>query len=301
LGAGIVTIDGTAETSNALTLLGNDGDDQLRSGGGADSLVGGYGADTLVGGAGIDTVSYESSGGGVTVNLTTNVNSGEEAEGDSISGVERIIGSIFSDDLTGDKAANFIFGGVAMIRWRVAGGNDTLIGDSGDDTFLMGASMTAADSLVGGDGFDGLVLDGNYGGGLTLGTGATKFESVQLTGGNNYKLTLTDSFAGGLSLLVDGTALGAGDTLQLNATAESSSSIDAMGGDGNDVLTGGGGDDQLFGADGNDNLTGGNDTCWRRRWQRQPIGGAKKLIISSAGVDTLLGAANDELLSAAAK
>ena len=63
-------------------LEGGDGDDQLDGGDGADTLAGGAGADRLFGGAGTDTVSYADSGGGVSLNLATNVNRYGTAEGD---------------------------------------------------------------------------------------------------------------------------------------------------------------------------------------------------------------------------
>jgi Ca2+-binding RTX toxin-like protein len=52
-------IDGSAVTTAALTLLGGDGDDELRGGSLADSINGGTGTDHILAGAGNDTVRLE--------------------------------------------------------------------------------------------------------------------------------------------------------------------------------------------------------------------------------------------------
>src|SRR6185437_12898238 len=72
-----------------------------------------------------------SSAVGVTVNLTTGSGSGGDAAGDSLIGIEGLIGSAVTDVLIGDANAN------------------TLIGNAGDDTLQGGAG---ADSLDGGAG-----------------------------------------------------------------------------------------------------------------------------------------------------
>jgi Ca2+-binding RTX toxin-like protein len=58
--------------------------------------------------------------------------------GDSLSGVENLVGSAFNDQLTGDAAANILNGGA---------GNDTLSGGAGGDTYLLGRG-TGQDSVI---------------------------------------------------------------------------------------------------------------------------------------------------------
>ena len=60
------------------------------------------------------------------------------ALGDSLSGVENLVGSAFNDQLTGDAAANILNGGA---------GNDTLSGGAGGDTYLLGRG-TGQDSVI---------------------------------------------------------------------------------------------------------------------------------------------------------
>ncbi|MGF1454420.1 MAG: tandem-95 repeat protein [Alphaproteobacteria bacterium] len=123
-------------------LEGRDGPDTLIGGAGNDTLEGGLDADELDGGADRDTASYVSSNAGVQISLVAGTASGGSAEGDSLQGIEDLIGSDFADDLEGDGEANVLSGGR---------GADTLTGNGGDDTLSGGRD---ADGLDGGDGTD---------------------------------------------------------------------------------------------------------------------------------------------------
>ena len=127
--------------NDTITAVAGAINDSLTGLAGDDLLAGLGGADTIDGGTGIDTVTYAASGA-VTVNLLTNVNTGNDAQGDSLVGIENVIGSANNDNITGDANANFLYG---------AGGNDTMDGGAGNDTLQGGAGN---DSLVGGTGID---------------------------------------------------------------------------------------------------------------------------------------------------
>jgi len=126
------------------SLYGGAGDDVLDGGAGNDVLEGGAGADTLTGSDGIDTVSYASSSAAVTV-VMGGVSSGGDADGDTMSGIEQVMGSAFNDSITGDGNANTLWG---------LGGDDTLTGGVGADTLKGGAGndsfayVSLADSTV---------------------------------------------------------------------------------------------------------------------------------------------------------
>src|SRR5262249_23194353 len=99
------------------TLTGNAGDNWL---------YGDAGADTINGGAGIDTASYLYSTAGVQVSLVAGAsNSGGDAQGDVLTGIENLEGSDFNDTLTGDGNNNKFWGG---------GGADTINGGAGPHT-----------------------------------------------------------------------------------------------------------------------------------------------------------------------
>ncbi len=123
-------------------LVGGRGNDILYGDAGDDRLIGGRGADQLYGGEGADTIDYRASLAGITINLSSNLASGGDAEGDIIANgtIENIDGSDFADVLSGSAVANVLQG---------FGGNDTLFGGAGNDV------------LDGGNGIDTIVYSGN--------------------------------------------------------------------------------------------------------------------------------------------
>ena len=102
------------------TLTGDGASNSLDGGDGNDTLAGGAGADMLVGGNGTDTLSYANSSAAVSIDLYSGVNSGGDAQGDTVSGFEMIVGSAFSDVIIGDYNIKTLSGGA---------GNDTLVSD----------------------------------------------------------------------------------------------------------------------------------------------------------------------------
>jgi Ca2+-binding RTX toxin-like protein len=210
-------IENLIGSSSADMLVGNTEANGIDGEGGNDTLWGGGGADTLDGGTGTDTATYIESGAGVRVNLLTGTGSGGTAEGDTLTDVENLIGSLFDDDLTGDDEANRLQGSIGVDELVGNGGNDTLEGGIGDDWLVGG---TGADTLTGGSGFD-FVLYGDSASGVTIDLAA-------------------------------GTAWGGdadGDTF--------SSIENIAGSDFADVLIGNAGDNILKGAGGDDTLVGG--------------------------------------------
>ncbi|MGO1080369.1 calcium-binding protein [Inquilinus sp. CA228] len=188
--AGNDSIDGGAGNDSAFggvdndSITGGGGVDLLDGGDGNDILEGGAGADTLTGGNGIDTASYASAGTGVTV-VIGGASTGGDAAGDTMSGIEQVLGSGFVDTLTGDTGANTLWGlaGDDVLTGGV--GADTLKGGAGSDTFRYvgtGDSTVAAagrDTITDfttGDKIDLSAIDANGAGpgdtAFTFGTGA---------------------------------------------------------------------------------------------------------------------------------
>jgi VCBS repeat-containing protein len=188
-------------------------------------LEGGAGADHLDGGLGIDTASYSTSSAAVNVNLSTGVVSGGDAAGDTLTGIENLIGSAYNDILTGNTGDNVLWGLNGDDVLSGGGGNDTLYGgtgidilngEAGDDVLhfsldtpglLDGTNTVRADMvgmLSGGAGADTLVLDGHStgsGGILNISTlfSAGKIsgiEAVDITGdaddANTLRLSASD-------------------------------------------------------------------------------------------------------------
>ena len=142
-GAGDDTIDGGAGDD---AIIGGAGADIIDGGADDDDINSGAGADTIDGGAGIDNVFYTDSGAGVTVNLTTGIGTGGNAEGDTYTNIEDVDGSLFVDTITGDAGDNVLDG------WS---GVDTISGEGGNDTLQMfQIDGSQVDIFDGGDGED---------------------------------------------------------------------------------------------------------------------------------------------------
>ena len=146
-----------------------------------------------------------------------------------------------------------------------------MYGGDGSDAIFMGAFLDSGDRIDGGSDGGGLLvdqvyLDGDYTGAGAVVFGATTMtnvESLTLLGGHSYDLTTNDATVSAVQQLeVDAHALGAGDSLTFDGSAESDGTFFITGGAGNDALTGGvtldghlrprryGGADTAYGGDG---------------------------------------------------
>jgi Ca2+-binding RTX toxin-like protein len=163
------------------TLYGGVGNDILSGGAGNDVLAGGAGADTLIGGDGFDTASYASSSTSVYVNLATNTGAFGDAQGDTFSGIDKVIGSNFADGLFADDSGVVLEGGAGDDLLLGGAGLDVLNGGSGADTLEGGLGL---DILTGGSGTDYFVF--NRGDGPDL---VTDFQS------GVDKIVLRDGFS----------------------------------------------------------------------------------------------------------
>jgi len=84
---GIEALTGSAFADQ---LAGNDSANTLDGGAGDDVLSGLGGADRLIGGTGFDTADYSRSATGVVVGTDGSVGLGGDAQGDTLTGIERV-------------------------------------------------------------------------------------------------------------------------------------------------------------------------------------------------------------------
>ncbi len=304
-GKGNYTINGNSgnDTINGAlgsdTINGGDGDDTINVAADLDAM------DKINGGAGNDTVALNGNySAGLT--LTGTMLAGVEsikalgAFNYNLTTADSLVatGRVLNVDASALGAANhFVFDGSAETDGRFSfsdgagndtlkggaqadvftvthGGNDTVAGGAGDDVISLGGTFDANDAIDGGAGKDTLVLDGDYSGGvafrnLTL----ANVEVMRLTTGHSYDFTTNFyNVAGGTSLTVDGTALGAADTETFDGSAAKSGAFILKGGQGNDVLTGGAHNDIIIGGLGADHLAGS--------------GGADRFVYKSAAEST---------------
>ena len=131
----------------ADTVTGSSGNDNLVGGGGKDTLRGGPGNDVLIGEASatwtkpsdwnnVATSDYSGAASAVSVNLATGIAQGDASVGtDTLSGIDRVIGSSHDDTLIGSSAYQEYF---------VPGaGNDYLDGGFGFDTVDYSAATSS--------------------------------------------------------------------------------------------------------------------------------------------------------------
>ena len=246
--------DAEGDTLDSIENLSGSGhDDTLIGNAGNNVLAGGAGADTLDGGEGIDTASYSGSASRVDVRLSGTVVNHGDATGDTLTGIENLIGSAHNDILAGDRQANTLDG---------LDGNDLLWASSGDDLLTGGSG---ADRLVGGAGLD----TASWAGSSEAVT--VRLHSLAAKGGDAegdtfpYLVDVTYTDADGVEqteALPDVEHLTGSAHNDILAGDRRDNVID--GGAGNDTLYGGpgGGDDDMTGGPGNDRLFGGqgNDT-----------------------------------------
>ena len=129
------------------------------------------------------------------------------------------------------------------------GGKDVVVGRAGNDEFDFGATFRANDRINGGSntglgGYnyqDRLLIAGNYAGGVIFGPHTVQnVEAIILGAGFNYKLTTNDGTvaANGL-MIIDGSAIGAGNHVTLDGSAETDGHLWFFGGRGQDNFLGG--------------------------------------------------------------
>lgn len=152
----------TGNTANN-TLWGGAGNDRLDGGAGNDFLYGGFGADYLDGNSGTDWARYDDDTAGVNVNLTTGVGTGGQAQGDTLVGIEYVMGGSGNDVLIGNTASNRLEGGAGSDLLNGGAGTDVLYGGLDNDILNGG---TSNDTLNGGAGAD--VFEFSPGGGVDL-------------------------------------------------------------------------------------------------------------------------------------
>lgn len=164
--------------------------------------IAGSASETFVGETGLDTVSYAESTYGVTVDLYYGRGYGAYATGDILTSINNLIGTNFSDHLSGGISDNYIFGGASSDYIDGRYGNDTLVGGEGNDTIRGGRDD---DTLWGQDGADVFVFDYGFGHDTIqdyeLGTDILDFSGLNLT--SIDELTVYHDNRGG----VDGTVI----------------------------------------------------------------------------------------------
>jgi Ca2+-binding RTX toxin-like protein len=201
-------------------LFGNAGFDTLIGGEDNDTLIGGLDPDILNGGNGNDTASYSTALSSIIANLSNPQTNTGDALGDTYISIENLVGSQFSDSLTGDSQANYLWG---------LDGDDSIDG------------LQGADIMVGGLGNDTYNLE-NIG-------------DITIEGLNEGIDTVNAFIDCTLAANIENLFLVEGSNATIGIGNEISNVI--LGNSLNNTLNGGLGDDTLYGGLGRDTLIGG--------------------------------------------
>jgi Ca2+-binding RTX toxin-like protein len=160
----------------------------------------------------------------------------------------QLIGGAGDDGLTGGAQADTFD--------LSYGGKDKATGGDGNDVFLMRTTFDGKDIIDGGVGTDAVVLEGDYGGPVSLGPAALKsIETIVLKGTHAIALLPSDSLLGlGQTLTIDGSLLTTAGKLTFRGGSESDGLFKITGGAGDDTLVGGARNDVIDGGGGNDTI-----------------------------------------------
>src|SRR5262245_29261282 len=231
---GVVTITGTA---GAETILVSQVGDQI--------IVDIDGTQTPFDADEVQEISIDALGGDdsitVDVNRPTTILAG--------AGNDTIIGSDGGADLvTGQQGADTFSGrgGDDVFIWNPGDGNDIIDGDDGNDTHIFNGS--AADEIIDVEPNGARVLLTRNVGNIVMDIGTFEKITVNALGGQD-----TVSGTPGLATLVELLTINGGDGNDI-----------LTGGDGDDTINGGAGDDMLLAGDGDDTVDGdqGADTAF---------------------------------------
>ncbi|MEJ0041517.1 MAG: M10 family metallopeptidase C-terminal domain-containing protein [Rhizomicrobium sp.] len=169
--------------------------------------------------------------------------------------INAFVGGPGNDTVLGNDNGDLITSGA---------GNDALTGGAGNDGFFFGAFYTAGDTVNGGGGTNNQIgLLGDYSAGITLsGAQIGNIQVLALQPGFNYVLTLTDDLVSTGTFSVWSVSMTSANSVNVNASAETSVNYSFFMGQGNDTVAAGSGNDLIYGEGGKDTLRGGpgNDT-----------------------------------------
>ena len=140
-GGGGSTINGTSGNDS---LNGTAGNDTINGLGGNDTISASAGADVIDGGAGTDTIQYRTATTGIIADFATgSITGGFPGASVSFTNIEKVLGSNFNDQLTGNASAQNLTGQGGNDTLAGAGGVDTLWGGGGNDFFVFREMGTA--------------------------------------------------------------------------------------------------------------------------------------------------------------
>ena len=251
-------------------LSGGNGADQINGGNGDDVLQGEDGVDAFDGGAGRDEITFAASTAAIAINLATGQIFGDGfGHAETVTNIEVVTGSLFSDLVSLADTGNAAFGGAGDDTINGGASHDVIYGEDGNDLISGGDGNDTVRGQSGDDAVNGGLGDDALDGGQGVDT---------INGGSGQDLLDFDSDASGIIInlktgVIANDGFGNAETVSgiesVNAGLTGDDQITlsdisgiANGYGGNDLLVGGNGSDTLFGGDGVDTINGGAGSDW---------------------------------------
>ena len=238
-------------------------------------------ANTLKGSSGIDLVDYGFSNAGVTINLKTGTATGGFAAGDTLINIDSLVGSNFTDTLTGNDGDNTIEGGGGADFLDGGLGNNTLSYQNSAGAVTVDLSTNTASgghatgdnfknfaNVIGGLGNDSLFGNGSAnridgGGGDDIVEGGAGADN--LAGGTGIDTLSYASSVDAVNIFLETTSFSGGDaegdtfdSFDFEIVIGSANADMIFGNADDNIIEGGGGGDQLQGGGGTDTLSYAN-------------------------------------------
>jgi Ca2+-binding RTX toxin-like protein len=285
------------------TLFGGGGNDRIEGGLHDDLLDGGTGIDTMLGGDGDDIYVVDSLGDIVTElagegNDTVRTALAEYVLPDHVENL--VYTGTATASLTGNGADNSLIGNTGPDLFLLQhGGRDSAMGGGGSDGFFLGAALDILDRIDGAAGIDDQVgLQGNYAGYTFGASNLVDIETLALMSASDTRFgatglgtfsydlkTLDTNVAAMARLTVNANTLRAGENVTFDGSAETDAMFRLILGAGDDTVIGGAHDDVFYGRLGADTLTGGtgNDEFHYRAFAESTAASMDRILDFTAG------------------
>lgn len=136
-------------------VTGGAGNDVLRGDTGDDVIRADAGNDTIVGGTGFDVLDYSDAGSAINADISKKTITGAATGTDTMTSVEKLVGTDFADTFKGSSRGDIIDGGDGNDWLRGIAGDDSFTGGAGSDTYfweksdvVSGATLLGVDYIT---------------------------------------------------------------------------------------------------------------------------------------------------------
>ncbi|HEX4534699.1 MAG TPA: calcium-binding protein [Rhizomicrobium sp.] len=174
-------------------------------------------------------------------------------------GILKIIGGHGDDAITSGAGGSIASLGDGNDVFNAGGGVDHVSGGSGNDDFFFGANFGAADDVNGGAGSDTLHLSTPVSGLLNVALDRANMHSIEHIdlGDGNYDISVAPGGLDVANVEINALKVDVAHTVTIDGSAALATAFTLVGGAGDNILTGGAGDDTLIAGLGSNILNGG--------------------------------------------